>query len=52
VIAVASIVIAVASGCDQVASPMTGKRLRSPLREQPPMTSHHRVDAGPCIVEW
>jgi hypothetical protein len=44
-------VTAVASGCGPMASPMFGKRLGSPLREQQPRTSHLRVDAGPCIAE-
>jgi hypothetical protein len=44
-------VIAVASGCDPVVSPMIEKRLGSPPREQQSRTSHLRVDAGPCIVE-
>jgi hypothetical protein len=47
-----SITTAVASGCDPVASPKIEKRLRSPPREQSPRTSHHRIDAGPYIVEW
>jgi hypothetical protein len=45
-------VTAVASGCDPVVSPMFGKRLESPPREQQPKTSHLRADAGPCITEW
>jgi hypothetical protein len=44
-------VAAVASGCGPVASPMFGKRLGSPPREQQPRTSHLRTDAGPCIAE-
>jgi hypothetical protein len=46
-----SIVTAVASGCGPVVNPRTERRLESPSREQPPRTSHHRADAGPCIVE-
>jgi hypothetical protein len=42
----------VASGCGPVVSPRTRKRLGSPPREQPPWTSHHRANVGPCIVEW
>jgi hypothetical protein len=45
-------VIAVASGCGPVVSPMSGKRLESPPCEQQPMTLHLRADAGPCITEW
>jgi hypothetical protein len=45
-------VTAVESGCGLVVSPMIGRRLGSPFREQQPMTSHLRVGAGPCIVEW
>jgi hypothetical protein len=41
-----SIVTVVANGCGPVVSPRTRKRLRSPSREQPPRTSHHRADAG------
>jgi hypothetical protein len=41
-----SIVTVVASGCGPVMSPRTGRRLGSLRREQPPRTSHHRVDAG------
>jgi hypothetical protein len=49
---VLSIVTAVENGCDPVASLRIGKRLGSPPREQQPRISHHRVDAGPCIIEW
>jgi hypothetical protein len=45
-------VTAVASGCGPVVRPMYEKRLESPPREQQPMTSHLRADAGPCIAEW
>jgi hypothetical protein len=45
-------VTAVASGCGPVMSPKRGKRLGSLPREQQPMTSHFRTDAGPCIIEW
>jgi hypothetical protein len=45
-------VTAVVSGCGPVVSPMFGKRLGSQPREQQPRTSHPRVDAGPCIIEW
>jgi hypothetical protein len=45
-------VTAVAGGCDPVVSPMIGRRLGSPPREQQPMTSHLRADAGPYIAEW
>jgi hypothetical protein len=38
-------------GCGIVASPRTGKRLGSLPREQQSMTSHHRADAGPWIIE-
>jgi hypothetical protein len=44
-------VTAVASGCDPVVSPMFGKRLGSPPREQQLKTSHLRADASPCIAE-
>jgi hypothetical protein len=47
-----SIVTAVASGCGPVVSPRTGKRLGSLPHEQSLRTSHHRADAGPCIIEW
>jgi hypothetical protein len=30
---------------------MTGRRLVSPPLDQQPRTSHHRADAGPCIIE-
>jgi hypothetical protein len=43
-------VTAVTSECGPVVSPMIGKRLGSPSREQQPRTSHLRVDAGPCIA--
>jgi hypothetical protein len=46
-----SIVTVVANGCGLVANPRTGRRLGSPPREQKPMTSHHRADEDPCIVE-
>jgi hypothetical protein len=45
-------VTVVASGCDPVASPRSGKRLGSPPRELQPRTSRLRADAGPCITEW
>jgi hypothetical protein len=45
-------VTAVASGCGPVVSPMSGKRLGSPSREQQPRTSHLRADVSPCITEW
>jgi hypothetical protein len=35
-----------------VASLSTRKILESPPHEQQPRTSHHRADAGPCIIEW
>jgi hypothetical protein len=44
-------VTAVASGCDPVASPRSGRRLASLPREQQLRTSHLRADAGPCIAE-
>jgi hypothetical protein len=44
-------VTAVVSGCGPVVSPRSARRLRSPSREQQPMTSHLRVDADPCIAE-
>jgi hypothetical protein len=44
-------VTAVASGCDPVTSPRSGKRFGSPLREQQPRTSHLRTDVDPCIAE-
>jgi hypothetical protein len=44
-------VTAVASGCGPVMSLRIGRRLGSPLREQQPRTSHHRVDVGSCITE-
>jgi hypothetical protein len=37
---------AVASGCDPVVSPSSGKRLGSPPREQQPKTSHLMANAG------
>jgi hypothetical protein len=46
-----SIVTVVSSGCGPVVSPRTEKRFRNPPREQQPRTSHHRADAGPCIIE-
>jgi hypothetical protein len=45
-------VTAVASGCDPVVSPRSGKGLGSPALELQPRTSHLRADAGPCIAEW
>jgi hypothetical protein len=45
-------VTAVTSGCGPVASPKSGKKLGSPLREQEPRTSYLRADVGPCIAEW
>jgi hypothetical protein len=42
----------VVSGCGPVVSPMFGKRLGSPPREQQPRTLHLRANAGPCIAEW
>jgi hypothetical protein len=45
-------VTAVASGCGPVVSPMFGKRLESPPREQQSRTSHLRADASTCIAEW
>jgi hypothetical protein len=45
-------VTAMASGCGPVVSPMIGKRLGSPPREQQPETSHLRANAGPYIAEW
>jgi hypothetical protein len=45
-------VTTVVSGCGPVMSPMIGKRLGSPPREQQPRTSHLRADAGPSIAEW
>jgi hypothetical protein len=39
-----SFVTAVANECGTVVSPMTGKRLESPPREQQARTSHHRAD--------
>jgi hypothetical protein len=47
-----SIATVVASESGPVASSKTGKRLGSPPHEQPPRTSHHRANAGPCIIEW
>jgi hypothetical protein len=40
-----------AIGCGLAASLRIGKRLGSLPREQPPMTSHLRADAGPYIAE-
>jgi hypothetical protein len=45
-------VTAVANGCGLRMSPLIGKRLGSPSREQQPRTSHLRIDADPCITEW
>jgi hypothetical protein len=45
------IVTVVTVGCGPTASPVSEKRLESPLCEQQPRTSHHRADAGPCITE-
>jgi hypothetical protein len=45
-------VTTVASGCGPMVSLMIGKRLGSPPREQQPMMSHLRADAGPYIIEW
>jgi hypothetical protein len=47
-----SIMIVMVNRCGPVVSPRTRKRLESLPREQPPRTSHHRADAGPCIIEW
>jgi hypothetical protein len=44
-------VTAVASGCVLVVSPMVGRRLGSPPREQQSRTLHLRVDASSCIAE-
>jgi hypothetical protein len=46
-----STVTAAASGCGPMVSPRIGRRHGSPPHEQQLRTSHHRVDAGPCIVE-
>jgi hypothetical protein len=46
-----SIATTVVIGCGPMASPRTGRRYENPPREQQPRTSHHRADAGPCIVE-
>jgi hypothetical protein len=46
-----SIATAVTNGCGPVVSPSTERRLGSPPHERPPRTSHHRADAGPCIIE-
>jgi hypothetical protein len=46
-----SIVTTVANGCDTVVSLRTKRRLGSPPREQQSRTSHHRADAGSCIIE-
>jgi hypothetical protein len=46
-----SIVTAVANKCAPMTSPMCGRRIRSPSRDQQPRISHHRTDADPCIVE-
>jgi hypothetical protein len=46
-----SIVTIVTSGCGPVVSPMVGRRLESPPREQQPRTSHHKADTGPCITQ-
>jgi hypothetical protein len=45
-------VTAVASGCGPAVSPMFGKRLGSPPREEQPRTLHLRANAGLCIAEW
>jgi hypothetical protein len=45
------IVTVMASGCDPVVRPKIGRRLGSPPREEQSRTSHHRVDADPCITE-
>jgi hypothetical protein len=47
-----SIVTDMANRCGPVASPMTEKRLGSPPHEQSMRSSHHRANAGPCIIEW
>jgi hypothetical protein len=47
-----SITAAVSNGCDPVANLRTRRRLGSPPHEQPPRTSYHRADVGPCIVEY
>jgi hypothetical protein len=46
-----SIVTVTANGCGPVVSPKAGRRLGSPPHEQQAMTSRHRVDVSPCIVE-
>jgi hypothetical protein len=45
-------VTVVVSGCGPVVSPMIGKGLGCPPREQLSWTSHLRAGAGPCIAEW
>jgi hypothetical protein len=45
-------VTAVTSGCGQVVSPWSGRRLGSLPHEQQLRISHLRADAGPCIAEW
>jgi hypothetical protein len=44
-------VTAVASECGTVVSPIFGRRLGSPPREQQLRTSYLSADAGPCIAE-
>jgi hypothetical protein len=46
-----SIVTDVASGFGPVVSSRTGKRHGDLPHEQQSRTSHHRADAGPCIIE-
>jgi hypothetical protein len=46
-----SFVIVVAIACGPMASSRIGRRLKSPSREQQPMTSHLRADVGPYIIE-
>jgi hypothetical protein len=46
-----SIVAIVSSGCGPVVTLRTGKRHGRLPCEQQPRTSHHRANAGPCIIE-
>jgi hypothetical protein len=46
-----SIMTPVANGSGLVVNPRTRKRHVTLPRERQPRISHHRTDAGPCIIE-
>jgi hypothetical protein len=47
-----SIATAVSNGCGIVVSLRIRKILGSLPCERQSMTSYHRINAGPCIIEW